>query len=340
MIKKWLNQTIQWFKMSKQKQSSTTVKATEETLANPSETLAQAGTNPATNESKQEPANEPVSNSPSEEQTVAEMTPTETTEEVEKDPNLSTSSATDLEKTDSDNETAVPQPNDSDTGIDPSRSDAESKPENGNGLETENTSGDQKEKKLPASTDAPQSATENSKTATEKTQVSDHLKDGQFHYQDGDFIFSMPAGEEERQVLKEADAKVEEALAQLAAENGKQQKHWEAKRFWSLQIYYRDRAQHFYKQRNQDPEALAKAISYCEKMIRYAPMAIHINRLDPLARELPQHHGYKQLAIIREREGNLNEAIRLCQQAMDEGWKGDWPQRLERYRKKLDASAS
>ncbi|MDR6224271.1 hypothetical protein [Desmospora profundinema] len=163
------------------------------------------------------------------------------------------------------------------------------------------------------------------------------IEEGRFHFRDEDFSFTMPIDEEEQQILKEADAKTKEALDQLDEENDKQRKHWEAKRYWSLQIHYRDRAQHFYKLRDQESDALTKAIFYCEKMIRYAPMAIYANRIDPQAKELPQHYGYKQLAIIREREGDLNEAIRLCRQALDEGWKGDWAQRMERYSKKLNS---
>jgi tetratricopeptide (TPR) repeat protein len=172
------------------------------------------------------------------------------------------------------------------------------------------------------------------------TALGYRIEKGQLHYQAGDFTFTMPLEEDDQAVLEAAAVKAREALAGLDEGNEKQRKHWEYKPFWSLQIHYRDQAQHFYKLRNQEPDALEKAITCCEKMIRYAPMARHAYRMDPQTSDLPQHYGYKQLAIIREREGNLNEAIRLCNQALEEGWKGDWSQRIERYRKKLETSGS
>jgi hypothetical protein len=50
---------------------------------------------------------------------------------------------------------------------------------------------------------------------------------------------------------------------------------------------------------------------------------------------LPSHKGYQQLAIILEKQGKLEEAIKLCKQAAEQGWAGDWEKRVERYRKKV-----
>ncbi|PTM58901.1 hypothetical protein [Desmospora activa] len=346
MIRKWLQNAIQWFKPAKQKQSSTTVETAADT---PSETPKQTEMAHTTPKPEMEPSQEPVVISVAEEvavskeQTLATETPEETT------PPTSNSSETDIpSQTETpDKDEAAPSADDTATAITPS-------PENATEQESEKevplhttpstdetaaTSAQQtveeEEQQAPASADD-NSGNEELKTDTDKThQAAYSIKNGHFHYQDDNFSFSMPIDEEERQVLQETDRKVEEALTQLTEENDKQRKHWEAKRYWSLQLHYRDRAQHYYKQRNQDPDALAQAVSYCEKMIQYAPMAIYVNHMDPQTRELPQHYGYKQLAIIREREGDLNEAIRLCQQALDQEWKGDWSQRIERYRKKL-----
>ncbi len=50
---------------------------------------------------------------------------------------------------------------------------------------------------------------------------------------------------------------------------------------------------------------------------------------------LPSHVGYKQLAIILEKEKKYDKAIALCNQAKREGWNDDWDKRIERCEKKL-----
>lgn len=48
---------------------------------------------------------------------------------------------------------------------------------------------------------------------------------------------------------------------------------------------------------------------------------------------LPAHLGYETLSDIRERQGKYEECIAICQQAIEEGWTGDWQNRLNRCRK-------
>jgi len=40
--------------------------------------------------------------------------------------------------------------------------------------------------------------------------------------------------------------------------------------------------------------------------------------------------------IIREKQGNHTEVLRLAEQAKTQGWTGDWDKRIERAMKKLD----
>ncbi|MFD1426205.1 tetratricopeptide (TPR) repeat protein [Kroppenstedtia sanguinis] len=159
-------------------------------------------------------------------------------------------------------------------------------------------------------------------------------------YVEGDFTFTMPLEEEEHHVFHEARKKYEEAKLQMKDDDSpwatNQLENLKAMQYWSLQIYYRDQAQHFYKQREEDPENLEKAIRYCEKQIEYAPMAIRANQMNPQSKGLPQHYGYKQLAIIHEKQGHFQDAIRLCKQALEEGWKGDWEKRIQRLQQKWD----
>ena len=75
-------------------------------------------------------------------------------------------------------------------------------------------------------------------------------------------------------------------------------------------------AQAYYRHRNDDPEALALAIDACEKQILLGPEAAKAFLSEDPEDFLPVHHGFQQLAIIREREKDYAEAIRLCREAM------------------------
>lgn len=50
---------------------------------------------------------------------------------------------------------------------------------------------------------------------------------------------------------------------------------------------------------------------------------------------LPDHMGYKQLAIVLEKQGIYQQAVELCVQAKDQGWAGDWDKRIARCKNKL-----
>lgn len=50
---------------------------------------------------------------------------------------------------------------------------------------------------------------------------------------------------------------------------------------------------------------------------------------------LPLHAGFQQLAIILEKRGELEEAIKVAKQAQSQGWNGDWEKRIARCEAKL-----
>jgi tetratricopeptide (TPR) repeat protein len=91
-----------------------------------------------------------------------------------------------------------------------------------------------------------------------------------------------------------------------------------------------------YKDRHKDRMYLEAAISACHKQIAVAQEAIQEwgQRRGGI---VPTHKGYEQLAIIREKEGNYKEAIRLSRKAMEQGWgwKAQWDRRIERCERKL-----
>ena len=97
-----------------------------------------------------------------------------------------------------------------------------------------------------------------------------------------------------------------------------------------IPIYYRDR--------NEDPEALDLAIRACEKQIELGPQVSRAFQAEYPTQELPSHRGFTQLAIIREKEHNYLEAINLAREALRQGWAGDWENRIARCEKRLAKS--
>ncbi len=68
----------------------------------------------------------------------------------------------------------------------------------------------------------------------------------------------------------------------------------------------------FYRDRNRDPEALDLAIAACETQIAFAPEVRRAWFAEyPKDRHLPMHPGYRQLAIVREKQKDYAEAIRV-----------------------------
>ncbi len=105
-----------------------------------------------------------------------------------------------------------------------------------------------------------------------------------------------------------------------------------------------------YKLRDKESGTLEKAISACNEQIAIAPEVAQLfhqefkelsqftveqseQPLPETAAPLPVHTGYTQLAIIREKQGRLAEAICLCREAHKQGWAGDWESRIARYQK-------
>lgn len=92
----------------------------------------------------------------------------------------------------------------------------------------------------------------------------------------------------------------------------------------------------YYRERNNDPAALGKAIKACEEQIRIAPQAAQQFLQKYPIQRLPRHVGYSQLAIILKKQGNYQRVIELCEQAKKQGWAGDWDKRIAEANQKLD----
>lgn len=91
-----------------------------------------------------------------------------------------------------------------------------------------------------------------------------------------------------------------------------------------------------YRNRDDKEGALDRAIEACKLQISMAPKAkAKLVKSAFTPGFIPSHQGYKQLAIILEKQKKYNETISLCEQALSQGWQGDWEKRIERCNKKI-----
>lgn len=101
-----------------------------------------------------------------------------------------------------------------------------------------------------------------------------------------------------------------------------------------LHFQYLTKIQTYYSRRDTDPTALQKAKEACRQQIAIASSAAIAFRKEYEDQILPLHTGYKQLCIILEKEGEYDEAIKLANEALKEGWGDDWESRIKRLEKK------
>jgi hypothetical protein len=88
-----------------------------------------------------------------------------------------------------------------------------------------------------------------------------------------------------------------------------------------------------YRLRNAHSHALDDAIAACREQISLAPSVAAVMRQRYEGR-LPEHLGFKQLAIILEKQNAFAEAAELSVLARAQGWEGDWDKRLARLERK------
>lgn len=93
----------------------------------------------------------------------------------------------------------------------------------------------------------------------------------------------------------------------------------------------------YYKNREKKEGSLDKAIYYCNKQIEISKLSKEGFLHEYPKSLLPEHTGYKQLAIIYEKNKNYQKALTLSKRALSEGWSGDWEKRIARLEKKLNS---
>ena len=94
-----------------------------------------------------------------------------------------------------------------------------------------------------------------------------------------------------------------------------------------ITVYYRDRL--------RDPSSLTHAIKACESQIALGVRAAEAFLSEFPDQPLPEHVGFKQLAIICEKQKDYSEAIRISDEALRQGWSGDWQKRIARCNKRM-----
>jgi len=94
---------------------------------------------------------------------------------------------------------------------------------------------------------------------------------------------------------------------------------------------YQNEIQRLYKDR-KNAESMKGAIQACRDQIAISEKVIDAFGENNMP--LPEHYGYKQLAIILEKQGEFSQVFDSCQQAQDQGWSGDWDKRIKRCEKK------
>lgn len=91
-----------------------------------------------------------------------------------------------------------------------------------------------------------------------------------------------------------------------------------------------------YRDRDRDPNALMRVIRLCEQDIAIADAFQKDCRRRWPSDALPRHPGFEKLAIIREKQGELQAALKISRQARKQGWSGDWEKRITRLHQKAD----
>ena len=101
-------------------------------------------------------------------------------------------------------------------------------------------------------------------------------------------------------------------------------------------FFYLSAIKFYYSVRETKRGALDKAIEYCKKQINISQKAKEEFLKDEWS-VLPNHTGYKQLAIIYEKQKQYEKALEITKQALLQGWNEDSERRIARLEKKIQS---
>lgn len=88
----------------------------------------------------------------------------------------------------------------------------------------------------------------------------------------------------------------------------------------------------YYKTRHDNPANYEALVTACKKQIPIASEAIKAWRTQYPYLEMIGHPGFDHMATVLEQQQDYAAAMRLCEEAKQQGWQGDWDKRIELYR--------
>lgn len=94
---------------------------------------------------------------------------------------------------------------------------------------------------------------------------------------------------------------------------------------------YEEIIHYFLGRSAEDPEAVPLAAQACMQHIALTPEISDAFTTRGLS--LPAHAGYETLAHIREKQRRFKDVVEICTDARQDGWAGDWEQRIARCRR-------
>lgn len=103
-----------------------------------------------------------------------------------------------------------------------------------------------------------------------------------------------------------------------------------------IHFLYGTKVEISYKDRTRLTEGLETAIKACEQQIFFSKKSAGEFLKKYKGSPLPSHRGFLQLAIIREKQKEFEQVITLCNQALSDGWFGDWEKRIVRCKRKMN----
>jgi len=103
---------------------------------------------------------------------------------------------------------------------------------------------------------------------------------------------------------------------------------------WTLATSPKSVKTHFALWEKLEAAPASKQESIAKDMVRQAPDAAKGFRKAGWE-DLPTHGGFRRLAINAEKAKDYRTAISVSQEAMRQGWAGDWEKRIERCQAKL-----
>jgi len=110
----------------------------------------------------------------------------------------------------------------------------------------------------------------------------------------------------------------------------------ESSNILDIHFLYQSKIETYYRNRDNDPDALEKAIEACKQQIEISPKSKVAFQKEYKDSPLPSHKGFEQLAIIEEKLKNFEAAIKISKEALEQGWVGEWGKRIERCLKRSD----